>query len=135
MRNPAILLQIRHFGRYPVPLQALRLAGNAGSGLIDNSMVIFASMGSRLRQLALLGLQRVNHDYLVAALAQMPMLQVGWFQFLVYGTCGQTLLRNWGLADSAAWHSRQSHEGNQSLVPAGSGGHVYRHKGRCDSRR
>lgn len=49
------LLQIRPFGRYPVPLQALPLAGNAGSGLIDNSMVIIASMGSRLRQLALLG--------------------------------------------------------------------------------
>ena len=54
--------------------QALRLDGCAA--LTNRSMVGIASMGGRLRQLALLGLQHVSDGSLMAALAQLPMLQV-----------------------------------------------------------
>ena len=66
------------------PLQALRLADCAGYGLIKNSLIGIASIG-HLRQLALLGLQRVRHTHLSAVLAQLPMLQVSCFHV----SCGQ----------------------------------------------
>ena len=61
----------------PTQLQALRLTEGAGRGLANSSLVGIASMGIRLRQLALVDLQRVTRDHLAAALAQLPMLQVG----------------------------------------------------------
>jgi hypothetical protein len=57
-------------------VQALRLDVGAGLGLTNRSLMGIASMGGRLQQLALLGLQHVSDGSLTAALAQLPMLQV-----------------------------------------------------------
>lgn len=57
-------------------IQALRLDDCAARGLTSCSLVSIASMGDRLRQLALVGLQRVSDEGLMAALTQLPMLQV-----------------------------------------------------------
>lgn len=57
-------------------LQTLRLDAFAAGKLRSNSLVGIAVMGSRLQQLALIGLQQVSDDGLVACLAQLPMLQV-----------------------------------------------------------
>jgi hypothetical protein len=58
--------------------QALRLDESAASRLTDSSMAVIASMGNRMRQLALLGLQYVSDSCLSASLSQLTMLQV-WF--------------------------------------------------------
>ena len=57
-------------------LQALRLDEYAAWTLANGSLLGIASMGDRLRQLALLGLARVTDENLLAALAQLPLLQV-----------------------------------------------------------
>jgi hypothetical protein len=57
-------------------LQALRLDMLATWDLGNSSLVGIASMGDRLRQLALLGLQWVSDESLIAALAQLRKLQV-----------------------------------------------------------
>ena len=56
--------------------QALRLDDFAAAGMVNNSLAGVAGMGGRLRQLALLGLQHVSDASLMAALAQLPLLQV-----------------------------------------------------------
>jgi hypothetical protein len=58
-------------------LQALRVGGCAARGLIPSGMVGIAAMSRSLRQLALHGLQHVADQCLMAALVQLPMLQVG----------------------------------------------------------
>lgn len=56
--------------------QTLRLDGRAAQNLIDEHLTIISSLGNRLQQLALIGLQHVSDDSLIAALGQLPMLQV-----------------------------------------------------------
>jgi hypothetical protein len=70
-------------------IQALRLDDCAARGLTNCSLVSIASMGDRLRQLALVGLQRVSDEGLMAALTQLPMLQVSNLQtrVLLVGEC------------------------------------------------
>ena len=57
-------------------MQALRLDGCAADGMVTNSLAGLAGMGGQLRQLAILGLQHVSDASLMAALVQLPRLQV-----------------------------------------------------------
>ena len=57
--------------------QALRLDGFAAAGMVNSSLAGVASMGRQLRQMAILGLQHISDGCLMAALAQLPLLQVG----------------------------------------------------------
>lgn len=55
----------------------MRVGRGAAWALTASNLVGIASMGDRLRQRALIGLRHVSDDDLVAALAQLPLLQVG----------------------------------------------------------
>lgn len=44
--------------------------------MVNSSLAGVAGMGGRLRQLAILGLQHVSDSCLMAALEQLPLLQV-----------------------------------------------------------
>ena len=57
-------------------LQTLRLDGRAAQNLTGEHLTIISSLGNRLQQLALIGLQHVSDDSLIAALGQLPRLQV-----------------------------------------------------------
>lgn len=57
-------------------LQALRLESVASWNLGNSSLVAIASMCDRLRQLALIELEIVSDDSVMAALSQLSMLQV-----------------------------------------------------------
>lgn len=44
--------------------------------MVNSSLAGVAGMGRRLRQLAILGLQHISDSCLMAALEQLPLLQV-----------------------------------------------------------
>jgi hypothetical protein len=60
--------------------QALRLDGSAAAGMVNSSLAGVAGMGGQLRQLAFIGLQHISDGSLMAALEQLPLLQVARLQ-------------------------------------------------------